>query len=393
MTTILTGDCREVLPTLADASVNCCVTSPPFLWLRDYGIPASDWPEVTFMPMIGLPAVTIPAGRDVLGLEADPLTYIGHLVTVFREVRRALRDDGTLWVEIGDGYANCGGVGRQGKNGVRVQRRHTQVNLQRNRSVHGLKGKDLIGVPWRLALALQADGWYLRTEIVWYKLNPMPESVKDRPTRTHSYIFLLAKAERYWYDEKAISEPCSTDTHARYGRGRSGAHKYADGGPGGHTIARTFDHIPGVNPKAQRRPRGRQEGPGAHDTIPRGSYPRVKQNESFATATLGPVLRRNSRTVWPIAIRGSREAHYATYTAEVPKRCILAGCPQGGTVLDPFGGSGTTGAVAEVLGRNSILIELNPKYVEMAKRRTAQGGLFCRANAPAHLPGGETNHE
>lgn len=371
---ILQGNCLEILSTLPNESVHCCVTSPPFLWLRDYGLQPAEWPEVTYRPMTGVPEVAVPAQAAVLGLEADPLAYIGHLVAVFREVRRVLRRDGTCWIEIGDGYAKCGGPGHQGKHGQRAARRHTQRTLTRSCPA-GLKPKDLVGVPQRLALALEADGWYWRQEVVWNKRNPMPESCKDRPTRTHSTILMLSRSPRYWYDAEAIAEECSPLTHARMAQdieAQAGSLRAHDGlrrgGRPMKTVAPAF--APGVNPKARlSRPRGWQEGPGAHDAIPAGAYPRVRQNESFSAAVVGPVGRRNSRSVWTIAIHGYSGNHYATYTAQVPRRCILAGCPVGGTVLDPFAGHGTTGLAALELGRRAVLIEAKAEYVQETRER------------------------
>lgn len=370
--TILHGHCMDVLAALPAESVHCCVTSPPFLWLRDYGLSPVPWPEVVYRPLSGVPEVTVPAQSAVLGLEEDPLAYIGHLVAVFREVRRVLRADGTCWVEIGDGYAKCGGPGHQGKHGQRAARRHTQLTLKWS-CVSGLKPKDLIGTPQRLALALQADGWYWRQEIIWHKRNPMPESCKDRPTRAHSTILMLSRSPRYWYDAESVAEECSAMTHARGAGVNPKALREAK-----HNASRkerAYDDqkcLPtternGIRPA--RRPRGWQEGQGAHDTIPKGSYPRARQNESFAAAVAGMVTTRNSRSVWTLSVGGYRGRHYATFTGEVPRRCLLAGCPPGGVVLDPFGGAGTTGLAALEAGRAAILIEAQEEYVRQARER------------------------
>lgn len=385
---IIHGNCLEVLAGMPEGSVDCCVTSPPFLWLRDYGLAPVPWPEVTYVPMTGVPPVTVPAGMAVLGLEPDPLAYIGHLVAVFREVRRVLSREGTAWVEMGDGYANGGGTGGQGNKGQRATRRHTQVALHRVAArEHDLKPKDLIGSPWRLALALQADGWYLRQEIVWHKRNPMPESCKDRPTRTHSTVFMLAKAPRYWFDAEAIAEPISALTHARMAQdieAQAGSIRANGGERADRPMKCVGPAFPGVNPKAlhQATPRGWQQGPGAHDTLPKGNYretqaPSSRQNPSFSAAISPRIVdRRNSRSVWTIAIQGYSGNHYATFTAEVPRRCILAGCRPGGTVLDPFGGAGTTGAVALELGRRAVLIEMAVANCELARKRCS-GVQMC----------------
>jgi len=224
--------------------------------------------------------------------------------------------------------------------------------------IPGLKPKDLIGVPWRIALALQADGWYLRSDIIWHKPNVMPVSVKDRVTPAHEYLFLLARSERYYYDHKAIVEPASPDSHARYSRGRRAKHKWTNG-PGGQTIATSFEHMrkPGVNPKAEAAAAG------------------SRQNASFSAAVKDVVDFRNRRSVWTVPNRGYRGAHFATFPAELVRPCILAGCPKGGTVLDPFGGSGTVGAVALEEDRSAVLIDVNPEYVELQRERCGTSAL------------------
>ena len=222
------ADARQI--PLRDETVQCVVTSPPFWGLRDYGV------------------------EGQLGLEPTPEEYITNLVTVFREVRRVLRKDGVVFLNLGDAYAGSNkGIGADGKayGGEKQQTNSGSLGLP-VLPVKGLKPKDLMGLPWRVALALQADGWWLRSDIIYAKKNPMPESVTDRPTRSHEYLFLLTKSARYYYDSEAIREPSSPDTHARYARGRSKTHKYTEGGPGNQTIAKTFQHIrkPGVHPKS-----------------------------------------------------------------------------------------------------------------------------------------------
>lgn len=317
---ILTGDWIEQLRTLPEQSVHCCVTSPPYWGLRDYGVPGQ------------------------LGLEKTPEEYVAKLVAGFREVRRVLRDDGTLWVNLGDTYASQGGSfdpahwdNKQSTNrgsSERVRKPPT-----------GLKPKDLVGIPWRVAFALQADGWYLRSDIIWHKPNPMPESVTDRPTKSHEYIFLLSKSERYFYDAEAIKEPASENTNPRISQSEITRIKSLRDG--------------GMNTSA---------GMGAthKSVIPDGM---IKQNHSFENACCLPVSSRNKRTVWTVATSPYKEAHFATFPPDLIKPCILAGCPVGGIVLDPFFGSGTTGQVALELGRKCLGIELNPKYVELAEQR------------------------
>jgi DNA modification methylase len=224
---------------------------------------------------------------------------------------------------------------------------------QGSRTVEGCKAKDLIGIPWMLAFALRADGWYLRQEIIWEKPACMPESVGDRPTRSHEQVFLLAKAAKYYYNADAIKEQASADTHARYARGRSDNRKYADGGPGGQTIARSLEHMrkPGVNPKAAANNEG------------------SRQNESFSHAVKDVVEFRNKRSVWRIANEPNTEEHFAAFPIKLVEPCIFAGSPPGGSVLDPFAGLGTVGNACLKHGRDFVGIELNPEYVRMAQER------------------------
>ena len=333
---ILVGDVRAMLETLPDESVHCVVTSPPYWGLRDYGV------------------------EGQIGLEPTPGEFVATMTDVFREVRRVLRADGTCWVNMGDSYAAqrggthqpaetlAGGVGGKTAEGSNVNRsRHDGYNPTRNASAIGLKHKDLVGMPWRLAFALQADGWWLRQDIIWSKPNPMPESVRDRCTKAHEYIFLLTKSERYWYDAEAISEEASENTHAR----RPVPAGLATGGGEHSAVAHQTE-------RNHRKVRKLAE-PGSG----------TKNNTSFEEAMSGLVDRRNKRSVWTITTKGFSEAHFATFPPELPEICIKAGCPPGGTVLDPFFGAGTTGLVANRLGRDCIGIELNPAYADMARRR------------------------
>jgi DNA modification methylase len=360
---IICGNALTVLREMPDNLVNCVITSPPYWRLRDYGV------------------------EGQLGLEPTMEEYLEKMLAIFREIRRVLRPDGTLWLNLGDTYAAGGlgpGSGKQTTNYGSCNGRHIE---KPRRAPMGLKPKDLVGIPWRVAFALQADGWYLRQDIIWHKRNAMPESVKDRPTRAHEYIFLLSKSRKYYYDYKAIMEPASPDTHARYARGRSDNHKWADGGPGDQTIAKSFEHMlkPGVNPKAAKAvpPSGWNTGEGAHDSIehnqgdPLERYGRSralmpKQNPYFSAAMKEVVEMRNKRSVWDIPTSPYSGPHYATFPPKLIEPCILAGCPEGGSVLDPFMGSGTTAVVSKFLKRNFIGIELNPRDVEMAEDRIAK---------------------
>lgn len=349
---IIQGDCIEVLKAMPDESVQCCVTSPPYWGLRDYGV----------------------AGQ--IGLEPTIEEYIARMVAVFAEVRRVLRRDGTVWMNLGDAYCHGTGVDRKpttiaGPGVPASWSNRSQGN--RIQPVSGLKPKDLCGIPWRVAFALQSDGWWLRQDIIWSKPNPMPESVTDRCTKSHEYIFLLSKSARYYYDAEAIKESSSPDSHARYARGRSDNHKWANGGPGNQTIATNrpgSKFAPGVNPKAlMGSPGPRSRMFVDRDVQHQKHATKSRQNESFSSAVKDLVDNRNRRSVWTIATQACSEAHFATFPEDLVKPCILAGCQVGGVVLDPFFGSGTVGRVATELGRDFIGIELNPEYIEIARGR------------------------
>ena len=351
---ILTGDCRETLKTLPAASVQCCVTSPPYWGLRDYG------------------------HADQIGQEKTPQLYVETMVQVFKEVWRVLRDDGTVWLNLGDSYFGSWGNYSGENRGKGYQRTIVNGSLVSNpaydgrekcrpnatKKISGLKPKDLIGIPWRVALALQADGWYLRSDIIWAKQNCMPESVTDRPTRSHEYIFLLSKSERYFYDHEAIKEPCiydvnGTGTAAR--KARAGGNKLLPTAerngirPAGYKNSVNFE---GKNKGAEKQ-RGHSR---RHD----GFNDRWDNMEKEEQCT----GMRNKRDVWTVAPANYPDAHFATYPPALIKPCVLAGTKAGDTVLDFFGGSGTTGQVALELGRKAILCELNPEYVKLIKRRT-----------------------
>jgi len=326
------GNVFDILPTLPAGSVNCVVTSPPYWGLRDYG------------------------NDGQLGLEATPEEYVANLVAVFREVRRVLAGDGTLWLNLGDSYAGGNYRGGGVDTASEKQRSNfgtTDFMATKATVPPGLKPKDLVGIPWRVAFALQADGWYLRSDIIWSKPNPMPESVTDRPTKAHEYVFLMTKAARYFYDADAVRESVSASTHMRMSQAvaaQEGSHR-ANGG------AKTNGPMRAVLRGSSRKVTA--EGSG------------IKQNESFEAACSLPVNERNKRDVWTVTTQPYPEAHFATYPEKLVEPCVLAGCPAGGTVLDPFAGSGTTGAVACRLGRSFVGIELSAEYAEMAERRIA----------------------
>lgn len=302
---LIQGDCLEVLKTLPSESVNTCITSPPYWGLRDYGV------------------------KDQLGLEKTPEEYTTNMVKVFREVKRVLKKDGTLWLNLGDSYAMSS---MRGKNsafkGAVDQSKQGIVGIKKF-IPEGLKPKDLVGIPWRVAFALQADGWWLRQDIIWHKPNPMPESVKDRCTKSHEYIFLLSKSKKYYYDYEAIKEPLKASSIKRNQSGWNG-----------------------------NEDRGYVDGPQNHMSKYLGSDKAKK------------ATHKNKRSVWTITTKPLKEAHFATFPEDLIAPMIKAGCPKGGTVLDPFIGAGTTGLVALKQGKNCIGIELNPEYIKIAEKRT-----------------------
>ncbi|NUB25757.1 DNA-methyltransferase [Azospirillum brasilense] len=339
---IITGDCRERLRELPDDSVQCCVSSPPYFGLRDYGVDGQ------------------------IGLEETPEAFVAELVAVFREVRRVLRPDGTLWLNLGDSYANDGKFGGAtgGKHSKWLHGGETRIGREKRRT--GLKPKDLIGIPWRVAFALQADGWYLRQDIVWAKPNPMPESVTDRCTKAHEYLFLLSKTDRYFFDAKAIAEPVSGDPESS--RNRWDAKDYA---------------VPGQKPqKRVSRSGNKARKPGLARGCPNGTGQNVCGSVPWEGST------RNKRSVWSVATSPFPDAHFATFPPALIEPCVLAGSRPGDTVLDPFGGAGTTGLVADRLGRDAVLIELNPEYAALTRRRIASdAGLFADiTNHQSHQP-------
>jgi DNA modification methylase len=470
---ILRGDVRDRLREIPKGSVHMVVTSPPYYALRDYGVDGQ------------------------LGLERTPEEYIRNMVRIFRAIRRVLRDDGTVWLNMGDSYVSDGGAGWQGRQGERANRTHTQRGLLKNSSMSsGLKPKDLFGIPWMLAFALRADGWYLRQDIIWRKRNPMPESVRDRCTKAHEYVFLLSKSERYFFDAEAISEPSVYADEAIYDNGANGlsssqSHRgstrkfKAPGGfPAGwdtRTGGRSHRELTGRYSEATQLPRSgnKQRTYGADRGVPVGRFGENGRHQGASVPWEG--LTRNKRSVWDLTSKPFPDAHFATFPPELPETCIKAGTsamgvcptcqapyerlerttfvpqpdvseekgvrgaedqkqqerrdngyPRGVTarttigwapacechgkwiteraprptparpnakvtvrryepapdapgpcpalVLDPFGGSGTTGLVAVALRRDCILIELNEAYADMAERRI-HGPLFAETAA------------
>lgn len=331
---IYEGSTLRILKTFCDKSINCCVTSPPYYGLRDYG--TATWvggdpncnhiekftkhggeradrdqtSQIFYAKTICPKCGAIRVDKQI-GLEETPEQYVEKLVAIFREVRRVLKDDGTLWLNLGDSYNGSGGAGGDyNKGGIK----YGQPKYN-GRKISTLKPKDLIGIPWRVAFALRADGWYLRQDIIWHKPNPMPESVTDRCTKAHEYIFLLSKSQRYYYDAEAIKEKCNWN-------GKSGAKNY--------------------------------------DWENDGRKHNINQMA---------LENRNKRSVWTVNTKPYKEAHFAVFPEKLIVPCIKAGCPEGGVVLDPFMGSGTVGVVCKKLHRDWIGIELNPKYIKISKKR------------------------
>jgi DNA modification methylase len=399
---ILKGDCRDVLRTLPAESVHCCVTSPPYWGLRDYGIPPSIWGADPDCEHVWGETISVNAtnhttkarwnhtrnGRDELqpvekrvswlrtevkqgsfcqgcgawagafGLEPTYQLYVEHAVEVFNEVHRVLRPDGTLWLNLGDSYASnwpCNRRNEIGSGSLPNGKREA-----RPPRLGGLKDKDLVGIPWRVAFALQDAGWWLRQDIIWAKPNPMPESVTDRCTKAHEYLFLLAKSGRYYFDAPAIAEASSTgDIRKPYAPGQ--VDERGDGHDRGGGKPRKSGN-------KERKPAGLRGVPGASTT---------DANGGVAGSVPWEGTTRNKRSVWTVNTQPFPEAHFATFPAALVEPCIKAGAVAGGMVLDPFGGAGTVGMVADRLGRDAILIELNPEYAAMAERRiNADGGMF-----------------
>lgn len=328
----LVGDCIDMMRTLPDQSAHTCITSPPYFGLRDYAV------------------------EGQIGMEPTPDEFVQALVTVFREARRVLRDDGTLWLNLGDSYCSTAPGTTNAPQRKGSKSNSEQWASARPKTPPGLKPKDLIGIPWRVAFALQADGWYLRQDIIWHKPNPMPESVRDRCTKAHEYLFLLSKSPRYYFDREAIAEPLAPSSATRLNQatwdqqtgsdrvpGKDNGNMKAVGGSRRNSFARGTKYSAGGHgQKGQHRP-------DREDVV----YDQV----------------RNKRSVWSVPTVGYKGAHFATFPPDLIRPCVLAGAPRGGLVLDPFGGAGTTALVAMQEGRRSIICELNPAYAELAQAR------------------------
>jgi DNA modification methylase len=416
------GDALACLRELPADSVHCCVTSPPYWGLRDYGtaeweggdaecdhrangerrqIPHGDGRPIETDGYAQNRTLIAGAGANFkdtcgkcgatridrqLGLEKTPEEYVAKMVAVFRDVRRVLRGDGTLWLNMGDSYAGAGpsGASYQSKTTVEREGKSRDGNFAISKTLGargltyaekkpipppGLKPKDLCGIPWMLAFALRADGWYLRQDIIWSKPNPMPESVTDRCTKAHEYLFLLAKSKQYYYNQEAIKEPAIAD-HAAGNNNHKYATAYLEGDEHHRTKLGLVDYA-----QRQRSAAGKWAA-----EAPNANGKRMTDNVQAARAkgaTHGNPFddTRNKRSVWQIATQPFREAHFAIFPEELVKHCILAGCPAGGVVLDPFGGSMTTMKVARDLNCKGVAIELNAEYIEIGQRRLRQDVL------------------
>ena len=345
MNRVFFGDCRDTMRDLIaqGVKVQMCVTSPPYFGLRDYGH----------------------AGQ--LGLEATPAEFVAAMVEVFALVRDLLADDGVLWLNLGDSYNAAGRTGHGTRQGFKQGTNRASAEKADNcrPSVETLKPKDLIGIPWRVAFALQADGWYLRQDIIWHKPNPMPESVTDRCTKAHEYLFLLSKRERYYFDNEAIKEPAAPASLARWAQDVEGQIG-SDRVPG-----KTNGNMKAVGGRSKRDSFKRDDSKRA-EVIPGqtvGTHRPDREESTWDTEM------RNRRSVWTVATVPYKGAHFATFPPELIEPCILAGSRSGDTVLDCFFGSGTTGEVAGNLGRNWIGCEINDQYAPLQQARTAQRGL------------------
>lgn len=351
MNKVFHGDCRDTMRNLiADGiRVQCIVTSPPYWGLRDYGV----------------------AGQ--IGLEPTLQEFIGNLVEVFELCRQMLSDDGTCWINMGDSYVSSGGSGFQGKHGERADRGFTQGNILKNTvPKSGLKPKDMVGQPWRLAFALQDAGWWLRQDIIWHKPNPMPESVQDRCTKAHEYMFLFARSERYYFDAAAIAEPLGLSSYSRL------AQNIEEQTGSSRVIGKTNGPMKAVG----RRAAGNKTHKGVTAYISGDEKLRTKaglvsfaerEREKVAAGDL--IGTRNKRTVWTIATEAFNGAHFAVMPESLVEPCILSGSRVGDIVFDPFLGSGTVARVAQRLGRQWIGCELNPDYHKLIAERTQQQGF------------------
>ena len=389
MNNILQGDVIEKLKEIETGTVQCVVTSPPYWGLRDYGTAAWDGGDencqhIEPRQVRGKNTAKQRSNNQgeggstwkicqhcgakrvdkQLGLEETPEEYVEKMVEVFRQIKRVLKHDGTVWLNLGDSY---NGSGKAGNKNSEYYKKHTEFGKPaKNKdkigiptNVKGLKPKDLVGIPWRVAFALQADGWYLRQDIIWHKPNPMPESVQDRCTKSHEYIFLLTKSAKYFYDADAIKTPLKDESIAR--------------------LLQDIDNQKGSDrvPKKTNGPMKAVGGKNWQSNMA-GDGLKIKGHKGYFDKDGNPIcgINANKKSVWKINTKPYKEAHFAVFPPKLPELCIKAGSSEGDIVLDPFFGSGTTGWVAQRLGRKWIGIELNPEYIKIAERRFDQHELF-----------------
>lgn len=373
---VLQGDALSSLQGLPDESIHCCVTSPPYFGLRWYGTAPVRWPGMAYAPIAGLPPVDVPEWEGELGLEPDPMWFVGHLVLIFREIRRVLRKDGTLWLNLGDS-ASSHGAGATSKE-LRWMG-DAAASREARTPPDGLKPKNMVGIPWRVAFALQADGWHLRCDIIYAKTNPMPESVRDRPTRSHEYVYLLSKSPRYHYDAVAIAEPARTgDNGSFFDRGKTGARHDNQG--------------------ADRRlkvPAGWNQGPGRHDTIdgrypsPRGpgnwgvkpvGLPGENPGRGISSNVGGGALTRNKRSVWSVSSAPFPDAHFATFPPALVEPMILAGTSEAGVCSRC--GAPFVRAVKRVRTLDGLPVKIAPmRNTDKASPSSAQGVAHNRTES------------
>lgn len=342
---VFNENCIKTIKRMADQLLNCICTSPPYFNLRDYGLEPTLWPEITFRLNEFTPEIIVPEMTCCLGLESNPVHYIAHLVYIFRLLKPKLKDDGTLWINIGDSYASIG------KNRTKEQATaksslmgstegQQQILKQNNKVGNGIKKKDQIGIPWMLAFALRADGWYLRQDIIWAKKQTMPESVRDRCTRAHEFIFMFSKKPKYFYDHEAIKTPAKNpQDDVRRLNAIKDSHKLQPG---------EFQN--GLRKSDKQR------------VISENTQVLTTREEQSA-------LGANRRSVWHLSTSNSTEKHFAQFNAELPELIIKAGCPANGIIYDPFLGSGTTALTAVNLGRTFIGSEMGSEYFAIAQRR------------------------
>lgn len=380
---------------LEDESVDCIVTSPPYLALRDYGIPPSSWPEVAYVPLSGAAPIVVAPEESCLGLESTIEAYVGHMVLVARELRRVLKKTGTMWLNLGDTYASAWNTGTgwdsstltKKSGGARKIQRAQEASKRKN-CRPGVPRKNLLGIPWRVALALQADGWCLRNEIIWHKRSPLPESCRDRATVAHEHLFLLTRRPRYYFNQEAWLEPCSPNTHARVSQD-----VLAQAG----SVSPDKKNGPMKAVVRKRYPSAWDNGPGSHSAVAHNTGDKaarakkqrklaepgsgIRQNTEVDEALKHPTLLRNRRTVWTISSEPTSDAHFASFPTALVEPCIKAGCPRHGVVLDPFCGRGTTLLVANQLDCDGYGFDLDPKSIDMARRRVTPDlvdGLFAK---------------